>query len=135
MILTIHARPCLPRLHPAQLPPAAFGGMLASIRALSAPGSSLAFDFIRLDALSGRAFTGGLEVMALGVAARGEPFLSAVDDSPAAVAGLAKMFGFRCRQRLGARGLARRFLPHLTGHSWWPEVQPCFAFAEFAVGA
>ncbi|KAI8477376.1 MAG: S-adenosyl-L-methionine-dependent methyltransferase [Monoraphidium minutum] len=116
------------------LPPAAFGSMLASIRALSPPGSRLAFDFLRLDALSGAALLQGLEVMALSVASRGEPFLSAVDAAPGAVSDLASMFGFRLAQRLGARGLAARFRPDLAWHEWGPApVQPCFSFAEFAV--
>ncbi|GBF90902.1 hypothetical protein Rsub_03757 [Raphidocelis subcapitata] len=130
--------PSRPALFTAQgllyyLPPRAVAGLLAGVRGIAAPGSRLAFDFMRLDCLSGRRLTGGLEVMRLGVAARGEPFLSALDDAPGCVEALGRSFGFRAVERFGARQLAARFLPHLRFREFPAPVQPCFAFAEFAV--
>lgn len=115
------------------LPAPALGALLAAVRALSAPGSRLAFDYMRLPALSGAALTGGYEVMSLAVEMRGEPFLCGVDDAPGSVPALAGLFGFRCAERLGARELAAAFLPHLAWSEWPATVQPCFAFAEFEV--
>lgn len=118
-----------------QMPPSAVRNMLTSIHALSAPGSTLAFDFLRLACLSGKHLTGGFEVMNLGVAARGEPFLSAIDDAPGRVKALAQLLGFRCAEHLDARRLAGRYLPHLAWQEWPAPVQPCFSFVEFAVDA
>lgn len=115
------------------LPPAAVRALLAGVRGLSAPRSRLAFDFLRRAALEGSAPSVGLESMAVAVAARGEPFLSALDDAPGAVEALAALLGFRCAARLGARALCARFLPHLAWRDFPPTVEPCFAFAEFEV--
>jgi methyltransferase (TIGR00027 family) len=117
------------------LPPCAVAALLASVRRLAAPGSRLAFDFIRLACLAGKRAAGGLEVMRTAVAARGEPFLSGVDDGEGRVEALARLFGFRCEERMGARQLAAQFLPHLVWREFPAPVQTCFSYAEFAVDA
>jgi O-methyltransferase involved in polyketide biosynthesis len=128
--------PSLPTLFTCQgllyyLPPAAVAGLLASVRSLGPPGSLLAFDYLRLDCLTGAALTGGFEVLRLCVEARGEPFMSAIDGAPGAPAALAHLFGFRVAELLGARDLAARFLPHLRWLEWPATLQPCFSYALF----
>lgn len=131
--------PSQPALFTAQgllyyLPPSAVYDLLQAVRTVSTPGSTFAFDFLRLPCLSGQRLTCGLEVMRLAVRARGEDFLSGIDDAPSSMAVLAHLFGFRCIELMGAKGLAERYLPHLR----WRErpgapVQPCFAYAELRV--
>jgi methyltransferase (TIGR00027 family) len=115
------------------LAPAAVAGLLGSVRALSAPGSALALDFLRLEALTGASPSPGLEAMRAAVALRGEPFLSGIGGAREAADELAALFGYEVSDHASARQLAERHLPHLKWSEWPCTVMTAFTCAEFAV--
>jgi len=70
------------------------------------------------------------------VANRGEPFLSAIDDTtPGALDALAATFGFRCVYSADAKRLAARFYGGAVPWFDFPAtVTTCFSYAMFEKG-
>ncbi|KAK9828813.1 hypothetical protein WJX72_002206 [[Myrmecia] bisecta] len=113
------------------LPQGAAHRLMADVGQLSLPGSRFLFDFLHLDVLQGTSNPCAYACTAKSVANKGEPFVSGMQPTPAAVRAFFWPHGFDLSELLGPREMAAHMLPHLV---WDQEVPPILSFFSFAEG-
>ncbi|KAK9847030.1 hypothetical protein WJX84_012320 [Apatococcus fuscideae] len=109
---------------------AASAGLIRDAGVLAAPGSFMMFDFLHHSAWNGSKRPAGYARTAQAVAAKGEPFLSALDPSPGALQRYIAPGGWDLSMLLSPRDMVASILPHLT---WQDSVPPTLAFYSFAL--
>eukprot|EP00879_Flechtneria_rotunda_P007772 GHRR01008145.1.p2 GENE.GHRR01008145.1~~GHRR01008145.1.p2 ORF type:complete len:132 (-),score=31.68 GHRR01008145.1:2261-2656(-) len=110
------------------LPPGAVEQLLSSISELSASGSRLMLDFLHLSCLAGTVWNPGFETLMLSVWNKGEVMYSGIDERPAAVEKLIKLFGFHTHAVLTARDMVKMYMPHKQYRARPPTVSPYFGY-------
>ncbi|KAG2498652.1 hypothetical protein HYH03_003398 [Edaphochlamys debaryana] len=113
------------------LPPDAVSQLLVSIRSVAAPGSRVAFDFLRADVFSGAAWEPGYETLRLTVANKGEPKRSGLD--PAELGPYLGERGWRLAAAPSPQEVAAALYPHRRWRSLSPVLPPFFRFAAAEV--
>jgi methyltransferase (TIGR00027 family) len=113
------------------VPAPAVDALLAAIAAAAAPGSRLAFDFIRQSVIGGTESPAGWKATARAVAAKGEPFLSGLPDDEAQLRAHLAPLGLRLLRVLGARAMAAEHGP--PGAAWSDSRPPLAPFYSYAL--
>eukprot|EP00775_Hariotina_reticulata_P011525 gene11525-11668_t len=140
------------------LPEAAVKRLFAALLSIAAPGSRLVFDFLHKKVLEGRVpQPPAYKVTALSVANKGEPFLSGIEDSPAAVARFMNSIpgsdsttapdtpgtsdqratgsskGYKLLEYLDPKDIMAKQLPHLQWDDNLPPILSFYSYAAFEV--
>lgn len=110
------------------LKPTAVKGLLESISALSAKGSRLQFDFVRLSTLTGDNFNPGFDTMRLSVFNKGERFRSGINHRPEALEVLVHMFGFRLVAAPTAKEQCEKYLKREFKKRPGATLQPSYGY-------
>lgn len=110
------------------LKPAAVKGLLESISALSAKGSRLQLDFVKLSTLTGDNFNPGFDTMRLSVFNKGERFRSGIHHRPEALEVLLRMFGFRLVAAPTAKEQCEKYLKREFKKRPGATLQPSYGY-------
>jgi O-methyltransferase involved in polyketide biosynthesis len=113
------------------LPAGAVQQLLSCIENNSAPKSRIMMDFLHLSSLSGATWHPGFESLWISVFNKGEIMHSGIDERPAAVYALMRMFGFHTHTVLTGRDLVKQYMPHVQYKSRpGPTVSPYFGYVS-----
>lgn len=110
------------------LKPEAVKGLLESVAALSAKGSRLQFDFLRLSTFAGDTFNPGFDTMRLSVYNKGERFWSGINHRPEALKALLGMFGFRLISAPTAKDQCEKYLKRQFKKRPGATLQPSYGY-------